>query len=301
MDDAGVVKLNDEIALVSTVDIFPPVVDDPYWYGRIAAANSLSDVYAMGARPVCAVNFVGYPLEKLGDEPLREILKGAFAALEEADCAMAGGHSIKDDEVKFGLAVTGVVHPDRVVSNAGARPGDRLVLTKPLGLGCLTTALKQGDVAPEHIEAGHRMMGRLNRHAAEAMVRAGAHAATDITGFGLAGHLYEIAEGSGVTARLVAADVPILDEARPYVDAKYSCGGAKRNTEFAGGRIDIADTVTEVQRIALFDVQTSGGLLISIAPDRAGDLVAELHETGDPYAAVIGEVAAKDGATLQVV
>ncbi len=300
MDDAGVVKLTDDIALVSTIDIFPPVVDDPYWFGRIAAANSLSDVYAMGARPVCAVNFVGYPLAELGGDILQRILEGAFAAIEEADCAMAGGHSIKDNEVKFGLAVTGVVHPDRVITNAAAHAGDHIVLTKPLGLGCLTTALKQGAVTPEHLAAGHEMMARLNKHAAEAMIRAGTHATTDVTGFGLVGHLFEMADGSGLSAHVRANDVPVLDEARPYVDPRYSCGGSQRNAEFAHGRVDWDESVSELQRLALFDVQTSGGLLISVEAGRAQKLVEDLREGGDSYAAVIGEMLPQDGPTVRV-
>jgi len=193
MDDAGVFKVNDELALVQTIDIFPPVVDDPYWFGRIAAANSLSDIWAMGGTPASAVNFVGYPLAKLGDEPLRQILQGSFDALEEADCAMAGGHSIQDEEVKFGLGVVGTIHPERIVRNTGARAGDRLVLTKPLGIGCLTTALKAGAVAPAHIDAAQRVMARLNKNACAAMLRAGVHAATDVTGYGLVGHAHEMA------------------------------------------------------------------------------------------------------------
>jgi selenide,water dikinase len=290
MDDAGVVKVNDDLALVQTVDVFPPVVDDPYWFGRIAAANSLSDVYAMGARPVAAVNFVGYPLADLGGEPLGRILQGSFDALEEADCAMAGGHSIQDAEVKFGLAVIGTVHPDRVVTNSGARPGDQLVLTKPLGIGCLTTALKQGAAEPEHIEAGHRIMARLNRHAAEAMLRAGVHAATDVTGYGLLGHAYEMAEGAGLSIHIRARDVPVLEEARPYVDVRFSCGGSKRNEAYSDGRVQIGDGVTEQQRMILHDVQTSGGLLLATPPEACESLVADLQRGGDVHTAAIGEI-----------
>ena len=290
MDDAGVVKVRDDLALVQTIDIFPPVVDDPYWFGRIAAANSLSDIWAMGGTPVSAVNFVGYPLAKLGGDILQKILQGSFDAIEEADCAMAGGHSIQDEEVKFGLAVTGVIHPERIVRNTGARAGDRIVLTKPLGIGCLTTALKAGAVAPAHIEAAHRVMARLNRSACAAMLRAGAHAATDVTGFGLVGHAFEMAASSAVSFRFHAARIPVLAEALPYVQAKYSCGGAKRNTSFAKGRVEIGPDVTEAQSLVVHDVQTSGGLLISVAADRCDALVADLRKGGDAYAAAIGEV-----------
>jgi selenide,water dikinase len=290
MDDAGVVKVNDDLALVQTIDVFPPVVDDPYWYGRITAANSLSDIYAMGAKPLAAVNFVGYPLAKLGGEALKGMLEGAFEALEEADCAMAGGHSIADDEVKFGMGVTGTVHPDKVVRNVGARPGDVLVLSKPLGSGCLTTALKQGAADAAHIDAAHRIMARLNRNASEAMLRAGAHAATDVTGFGLVGHAFEIAEGSNVSIRIRAADVPLLPEAEPYLVPRFTCGGSKRNVAYAEGRIEIPADLPEAQMIALTDVQTSGGLLIAVAPDRADALIEDLRAGGDTLAAAIGVV-----------
>jgi len=298
MDDAGVVALRDDIAIVQTLDVFPPVVDDPYWFGRIAAANSLSDVYAMGGVPISAVNFVGYPMDKLGVEPLRQMLQGAFDALVEADCAMAGGHSIKDTEVKFGLAVTGTVHPDHILTNAGARPGDKLVLSKPLGMGCLTTALKQGEAAPEHVEAGQRMMARLNRSAGEAMVAAGAHAATDITGYGLLGHAWEMAEGSGTTIRIEAAAVPVLEAARPYLQPQFTCGGSERNRDFADAHAQIADDVPEELRLLLQDVQTSGGLLVSIAADRADALVDAMRSGGDEQAAVIGSVEAGETALL---
>jgi len=300
MDDAGVVRLTDDLALVQTVDVFPPVVDDPYWFGRITAANSLSDIYAMGARPVAAVNFVGFPINELDASVLGRILQGSFDALEEADCAMAGGHSIQDTEVKFGLAVVGTVHPDRIVKNSTAQPGDRLVLTKPLGIGCLTTALKQGAAEPAHVEAAQHVMARLNRHAAGAMVRAGAHAATDITGYGLVGHASEMADGAGVTLRLRAADVPVLEEARPYLEARYTCGGSKRNRAFGDGRVRIAAEVTELQAILLHDVQTSGGLLIAVPPAACEALLEDLRGGGDTWAAEIGEVTG-DGPGVVVV
>ena len=298
MDDAGVVALRDDVAIVQTLDVFPPVVDDPYWFGRIAAANSLSDVYAMGGVPICAVNFVGYPMDELGPEPLQQILRGAFDALEEADCAMAGGHSIKDTEVKFGLAVTGTVHPDRILTNAGARAGDKLVLSKPLGMGCLTTALKQGAAAPEHVDVGQRMMARLNRSAGEAMVELGAHAATDITGYGLLGHAWEMAEGSGTTIRIDAAAVPVLEAARPYLKAQFTCGGSARNRDFADAHAQIGADVPEELRLLLQDVQTSGGLLVAISAGRADALVEAMRAGGDAQAAVIGSVEAGETALI---
>jgi len=289
LDDAGVVRLRDDLALVQTVDIFPPVVDDPYWFGRIAAANSLSDVYAMGGEPVAAVNFVGYPLEKAGGEALRLILQGSFDALAEAECAMAGGHSIKDEEIKFGLAVVGSVHPDRIVRNSSARAGDLLVLSKPLGVGCLTTALKQGKAAPEHVDAAQRLMARLNRNAAAAMLRHGATAATDVTGYGLLGHGYEMAEAADLSLRIEARAVPALAAAREYLRPAFVCGGSQRNLDFGGGRVTIAATVTDEERILMHDVQTSGGLMIAVPPDRGDALVHDLRAGGDEQAAVIGE------------
>jgi len=300
MDDAGVVKVSDDLALVQTIDIFPPVVDDPYWFGRIAAANSLSDIWAMGAMPIAAVNFVGYPLAKLGGEVLRQILQGSFDALEEADCAMAGGHSIQDEEVKFGLAVVGTVHPDRIVKNHGAQPGDRLVLTKPLGIGCLTTALKAGVVEAAHVDAAQRAMARLNRHACAAMLRAGAHAGTDITGFGLAGHAYEMAKDSNVSFRIRASAIPVLAEAVPYVDPRYTCGGSKRNTSFGEGRVEFEPGVSEFHRILVHDVQTSGGLLMAVPADRCDALIADLRAGGDVQAAVIGEILPKGSPVVVV-
>jgi len=290
MDDAGVVLVGDDLAIIQTIDVFPPVVDDPYWFGRIAAANSLSDIYAMGGRPVSAVNFVGYPLEELGPEPLTEMLRGCFDALEEADCAMAGGHSIRDKEVKFGLAVTGVAAPDRFLRNSSARPGDRLVLTKPLGLGCLTTALRQGKAAQNDIEAGQKMMARLNRSAAEAMQRVGVNAATDITGYGLLGHTIEMALGANRSFHIHAASIPILDAARPYLIPEFTCGGSKRNAEFTVQHTRFGDGVTDLQRLLLNDVQTSGGLLISVPEERVAELLDRVRQGGDEQAAEIGLV-----------
>lgn len=292
MDDAGVVRVSDDLALVQTIDVFPPVVDDPWWFGRIAAANSLSDVYAMGGVPVSAVNFVGYPLEELGGEILRAMLEGAFDALREADCAMAGGHSIKDAEVKFGLAVVGTIHPDRILRNSSARAGDHLILTKPLGVGLVTTALKSGEATPEAVDAAQRCMGRLNRKAAEAMVRIGANACTDITGYGLVGHALEMAEGAGLSFHIRAADLPVLEEARPYLDARHVCGGSKRNESYARNRVQIPARVAEYERILLHDVQTSGGLLIAVPADASERLMQELRMGGDEQAAVIGEILA---------
>jgi len=204
---------------------------------------------------------------------------------------MAGGHSIKDKELKFGLAVAGTVHPDRVVTNAGARPGDVLVLTKPLGMGCLTTALKQGKADPAHVDAAQRVMARLNRHAAEAMARVDAHAATDITGYGLLGHAWEMAEGAGVALEIDAAAVPVLDAARPYLGAEFTCGGSVRNREHADDRVRIAEAVPDELRLVLHDVQTSGGLLAAVEERHGERFLEDLRSGGDEFAAIVGRVA----------
>jgi len=246
------------------------------------------------------VNFVGYPLGDLDGEPLRALLQGAFDALEEADCAMAGGHSIADREVKFGFAVVGTVHPDRIVRNSTARPGDRLLLTKPLGMGCLTTALKQQAADPEHVDAAHRLMARLNRNASEAMLEIGVSAATDITGFGLLGHAWEMAEGADVSVRIEAGALPVLPAAGPYLDERFLCGGTKRNESFAKGRVRIEEGVDARQRLLLHDVQTSGGLLIAVPAERAERLLEALRAGGDTWATAIG-VVAEGGPALRVV
>ena len=203
---------------------------------------------------------------------------------------MAGGHSIKDSELKFGLAVVGTVHPDRLVKNSTARAGDRLVLTKPLGSGCLTTALRSGDAKPEHIDAGQRIMARLNRNAAEAMLQVGAHAATDITGYGLVGHAFEMADGAGVSIRLHAESIPVLEEAKPYIKSQFTCGGSRRNEEFGAERVQISAEVAEYHRILIHDVQTSGGLLIAVPEERSEELLGLLRSGGDDQAAEVGEI-----------
>jgi len=299
-DDAAIVKLRDDLALVETVDIFPPIVDDPYDYGRIAAANALSDIYAMGATPLNALSFVAWPVDTLGTAPLRRVLEGAAAICKEAGIAISGGHSIVDEEPKFGLFVTGTIHPDRVVSNAGARPGDVLVLTKPIGTGVLTTAVKR-NAAPESVlAAAIKSMTTLNRHAAEAMNAADAHAATDITGFGLLGHLGNMlrassaAAGTPIGARLSYAAVPVFEKVTGFLKEGLCPGGTKRNLEYAAPNARFADGLTEPQRLLLADAQTSGGLLIAVARDRLDGLIADLKKRGTPAAAVIGTIVAAD-------
>jgi selenide,water dikinase len=301
-DDAAVIRLRDDLALVETVDIFPPIVDDPFDYGRIAAANALSDIYAMGATPLNALSFVAWPVDRLGTAPLRQVLDGAAAICAEAGIAISGGHSIVDEEPKFGLFVTGTIHPDRIVSNAGARPGDALVLTKPIGTGVLTTAVKR-NAAPESVlQAAIRSMTTLNRHAAEAMVTARASAGTDITGFGLLGHLgnmlraSSVAAGQPIGARLSYAAVPIFDKVETFLQAGLCPGGTKRNLDYAAPNARFAESLAESQRLLLADAQTSGGLLIAVPQDRLAGLLADLKQRGTLAAAVIGSIVAADAA-----
>jgi selenide, water dikinase len=257
-DDAGVYRLAPDLALVQTVDFFTPIVDDPYTYGAIAAANALSDVYAMGGRPVSALSILAWPPVR-DIEDLEAILRGGAEKMREAGCSILGGHSVADDEIKFGYAVTGLVHPNRVKANSGARAGDTLYLTKPLGTGVIATALKRGIAAEEHVAASVASMLRLNRDACEAMLRADAHGCTDVTGFGLIGHGREMAVASGVTLEIEVSKVPFLPGAEEYARLGALPGGLKNNREFA-----LCSLVSrETEDLLLFDPQTSGGLLIS--------------------------------------
>jgi len=271
-DDAGVYRLSDELALVQTVDFFTPIVDDPYDFGRIAATNALSDVYAMGGRPLTALNLVAFPLEQLGADTLREILRGGHDAVTAAGAVVVGGHSIDDPEPKYGLAVTGLVHPDEALSNAGGRPGDVLVLSKPLGAGVASTAAKRGLADGELLTAATAVMCELNEAAAQAARDAQAHALTDVTGFGLSGHLHELASASGVAAEVRAADVPaiggVLDLLLAENDAVVA-GGTRRNRSWAEGFATFAGEVDEPHRWLVCDAMTSGGLLAAVPPERA--------------------------------
>jgi len=275
-DDAAVYRLDDARALVVTVDFFTPIVDDPFDFGRIAAANALSDIYAMGARPLFALNLVGFPRDLLGDGILEEILRGGSEVVREAGALVLGGHSIDDPEPKFGLCVVGEVAPDEVVRNSTARAGDALVLTKPLGTGVIATAIKAGRASPGVMEAAIASMTTLNRAAAEAMLRHGVHACTDVTGYGLVGHLREMAAASGLAARIDPGAVPRLPGVEALIAAGHVPGGTRRNREDVAGAVDwgAADGPT---RTLLADAQTSGGLLIALAPDDAEALVAELR------------------------
>lgn len=269
-DDAGVVRLRDDLALVQTVDFFTPIVDDPYDFGRIAAANALSDVYAMGATPVSALNLVAFPLERLGDEVLRAILRGGADIVGQAGALLVGGHSIDDPEPKYGLAVTGVVHPDELVTNAGGQTGDALVLTKPLGVGAITTAIKRGIAAPELLSRAVAAMVALNADTAAAACRAGAHAMTDVTGFGLLGHLHELAAASGLSAEVDAAAVPALPGVERLLENGGAVsGGSERNRAHAETFTTFGAAVPEWSRRLVCDATTSGGLLVALPAHRA--------------------------------
>ena len=298
-DDAAVYRLRDDLAVVQTVDVFTPVVDDPYHYGAISAANALSDVYAMGAVPLLALAIVGFPRSKLPLDVLEGILRGGIEKTREAGVTIAGGHSIDDPEPKYGLAVTGVVHPDRVVRNVGAQPGDQLVLTKPLGIGILTTGIKQGKTSPEAAEEAVRVMERLNRDASEAMVEVGVHAATDVTGFGLLGHLYEMTSASAVLAALWFDRIPVIEEARALANQGAIAGGTARNYEYLTSRVDFG-SLSVGDQLILADAQTSGGLLIAVAPERLDELRSALRRRGVADAH-IGEITGAGNGRIEVV
>jgi selenide,water dikinase len=289
-DDAGVYRLDNERALVLTVDVLTPVADDPYVFGQIAAANSLSDVYAMGGTPLAALCILGYPVGEVSNDTVSKVLAGVWDKVREAGAVVAGGHTTKEMELKCGLAVTGIVHPDRVVTNAGARPGDVLVLTKPLGIGIITAALRANLAPARAIEQANRVMCELNRAGATAMADVGVSSATDITGFGLLGHAWGMASGSGVAIEIEAGQVPIIPEAFDLARQGLFPGGSVKNHEFMKTRADFAPSVPEDLRMLLCDAQTSGGLLIALPAERTADLRSRLRETGVAQAAVIGRV-----------
>jgi selenide,water dikinase len=289
-DDAGVYQLDENTALVQTVDVFTPSVDDPYVFGQIAAANSLSDVYAMGGRPLTALSIVGFPVRTLPDDVMRQILRGGLDKMAEAGVAVIGGHSINDPQIKAGFAVTGLVHPQRIASNAGARPGDRLVLTKPLGTGILGFAAQIGRAPPEGVQAAARSMAALNKRAAELMLQFETHACTDVTGFGLMGHLAAMASAARIDVEILWDDVPLLPGVLQCAADNILPGAVERNKESSGGALAASDGLEPAALDILFDAQTSGGLLIAVAESAAPDLVARLREEGSLEAAVIGRV-----------
>ena len=292
-DDAGVYQLDDRTALVQTVDVFTPSVDDPYTFGQVAAANSVSDIYAMGGRPLTALSIVGFPIRTVPDSALREILRGGIDKMAEAGVSVIGGHSIKDAEIKAGFAVTGVVDPARLTLRAGARPGDVLVLTKPLGTGILAFASQIGRAPAGSMEAAAASMTALNKTAAERMIEFGAHGCTDVTGFGLMGHLAEMAAGSGVDVEIVWDDLPLLPGVLECAEHGILPGSVERNRESAGAAVVAGPGVQAAMLDVCLDAQTSGGLLICIAADRAAALVDRLHADGIVAAAVVGRVRGK--------
>lgn len=297
-DDAGVYQLRDDLALVQTVDFFTPIVDDPYDFGRIAAANALSDVYAMGGVPISALNIATFPIDTLDSSILERILEGGAAIAQQAGVAILGGHTIKDTEPKYGMAVVGTVDPRSIVTNANARPGDILVLTKPIGTGILSTALKRDAIDEAAMQEAVGWMATLNDRAGAALRAAGAHAATDITGFGLLGHANEMARGSNVALRIRAADVPLLPGLLDLIEQDVIPGGTRDNAAVHAGFTTFASTVPAALRLALSDAQTSGGMLISLPPDRFERLRAELHGA-HALCAVIGEVQPGEGIAVE--
>ena len=301
-DDAAVYKMSEDLAIISTVDFFPPIVDDPFKFGEIAATNALSDVYAMGGKPVIALNIVGFPVD-LPHEILGRILSGGASKAEEAGVLIVGGHTVDDAEPKYGMSVTGVVHPGEQVTNAGAKPGDVLVLTKPIGTGIITTAGKQERVSAETLNRAVSIMSELNRKPAEAMMHVGVNACVDVTGFGLLGHLRLIAQGSGVSARVKASNVPVIEGVQELLEMGIAPGGTHRNLESLDGVVDWHEDITDQTQILLADAQTSGGLLIAVAPEKKDALLEALEDVGIQTRAVIGEIFARDpqGAAITVV
>ncbi len=299
-DDAAVYRLRPDLALVVTTDFFTPVVDDAYTFGAIAAANALSDIYAMGAQPLMAINLVAFPIKELGPEILADILRGGMDKVREAGIDILGGHSIDDHEPKYGLAVTGTVHPDRVWRNRGGRPGDRLVLTKPLGTGVITTAIKHEVAPPDSAAAAIEGMLRLNRDAADALATVDAHAVTDVTGFGLLGHLHYLARASGVAARVEAASVPFLPGAEMLAEAGEVPGGTRRNEQFLASRVRWPAQLPASRQTLLCDAQTSGGLLVAVAATDVKRLLEALEQRR-VAGSVIGELTEGEAGTIQVV
>jgi selenide,water dikinase len=298
-DDAGIFRISPTQALVQTVDFFPPIVDDPYWFGQIAAANALSDIFAMGGRPLTALNIVGFPIGTLPTWVLTEILRGGNDKITEAGAVVVGGHSIKDKELKYGVSVTGIIDIDKVLTNSGAKVGDQLFLTKRLGTGIITTGIKRDAVDAKLADEVIASMAALNRTASELALEHSAHAATDITGFGLLGHALEMANGSGVTIKIFAGKLPLLPRVLELAAAGMIPGGANDNREFVQPSVKIKDGLDKNLEAVLFDPQTSGGLLIAITPDRAESMKSELSQAG-LCAEIIGQVEARGTSPLIV-
>ena len=283
-------KITEDIAIIQTVDFFTPIVDDPYRFGQIAAANALSDVYAMGGEPKTAMNLVCFPIKEMDISVLREILEGGLSKMKEAGVVLVGGHSVEDAELKYGLSVTGFIHPDQILTKKNLKAGDQLILTKPLGTGIINTAIKGGLASIDVVETVTRIMAALNRRAAEIMKEYHVHACTDITGFGLLGHIAEMVEGSGLGVEIFATRLPVIPEALEYAGMGLIPAGAYKNREFRESIVDISPSVPPLIQDILFDPQTSGGLLICAAKEDAEELIHQLREKGVEQAAIIGKV-----------
>lgn len=299
-DDAGVYRLTDDLAIVQTIDFFPPLVEDPFIYGQIAAANALSDVYAMGAVPRTALNLVGFPDDKEDLAVLGRILEGGAERCRAAGCVVVGGHTVRDAEIKFGMAVTGVVHPQKIYTNARARPGDRLVLTKPLGTGFVTTAHRVGACPHDVFEAATAQMIQLNDIARDAMIEAAAHSATDITGFGLAGHAFEMAQGSGTTLVLELSRLPLIPGSEALARKPYITRASATNAAYVAPLLRIEGKPDPVRLEFFYDAQTSGGMLISVPAEQADALVRSLRSKGAPASTVVGAVVERTDVALIV-
>lgn len=290
VDDCAVYRINERQAIVESLDFFTPIVDDPYQFGQIVAANALSDIYAMGCLPLFALNIIGFPRDKLPLSVLEEMIRGGLAKCTEAGVPILGGHTIEDPELKYGLAVTAVEDIERIITNAGARPGDVLVLTKPLGTGIIASGLKRGEVAAEVCERVARLMATLNDAACRAVREVGVDALTDVTGFGLLGHLSEMATASGVSAEIAAASVPFIPEAAERARTRKTPGGTRRNLDFVRPHLRVGPGVDEPTLLLLADAQTSGGLLAAVPEEKAARLIARLRELETPAAALIGRI-----------
>ncbi len=287
-DDAGVFRLRPDLAIVNTVDFFTPIVDDPYLFGQVSATNALSDVYAMGGEPTTCMNIVCFPKGKMDIQVLGKILKGGADKVRESGAVIIGGHSIIDDEIKFGMAVTGVIHPDRVVRNVGVQEGDALILTKGLGTGIISTALKKGKASKESIDAAVTSMTTLNKNASTVMRKFPVHACSDITGYGLLGHALEMATGSGVTLVLESDKMPVLHQSQKLADKGYLTGGSKRNRDYLKDKVTIGPKINPGLVEVAFDPQTSGGLLIALPQKHAGKMVDDLIANGVEHATNVG-------------
>jgi selenide,water dikinase len=300
-DDAGVFRLSPDLAIVNTVDFFTPIVDDPYVFGQISATNALSDVYAMGGDPRTALNIVCFPKGKMGIEILGEILRGGADKVKESGAVVIGGHSIIDEEIKFGMAVTGVIHPDKIFRNVGAQDGDALILTKPLGTGIITTALKKGKASKESVEGAVRAMTTLNAAASRVMRQFPVHACSDITGFGILGHALGMTNGSSITLVIESAKLPLLHEAEYLADKGYLTGGCKRNRDYLSDKMSIDKSVRAGLVEVALDPQTSGGLLIAVAKTHAAELIAALHAAGVTDAVEVGYATSQQAASVRLV